>query len=393
MELAEILHPGLGAIMDPILNLDKPEQPGPSTHATDRYPTDRTNIPIMIGEIPPVPTPLMGAIRIRTPGGPEVIEYRLVAAPKPGPHEVLIRVVAASMNEFDSLMRKGVMSIPPGEIVYPGVDCSGVVAAVGPGATRWQLGDEVCAWCSGGAHAMHVVTHEDLCLPIPKGLTCLEAAALPEVSSTIILSIFTFLSIANNAPPSVEPLHVLITGGGSGGGTLAIQYCKAQGCKVYCTTSTLEKTVKCEQLGAHLAINCNEEDFVERIWKDTQHMKEPGVDMVLDVVGASWTSENLRILKREGRIFMIAASLWRQSTEERAEVMRLVQENIWPLVEEKRMMPIIEPQNVFIMEKAVWAHRLVDSQAYFGKIMLVADPEKVAADNIAMPVENRSPCD
>lgn len=144
MELAEILHPGLGAIMDPILNLDKPEQPGPSTHATDRYPTDRTNIPIMIGEIPPVPTPLMGAIRIRTPGGPEVIEYRLVAAPKPGPHEVLIRVVAASMNEFDSLMRKSVMSIPPGEIVYPGVDCSGVVAAVGPGATRWQLGDEVC---------------------------------------------------------------------------------------------------------------------------------------------------------------------------------------------------------------------------------------------------------
>lgn len=174
--------------------------------------------------------------------------------------------------------------------------------------------------------------------------------------------------------------------------------------------------MKCEQLGAHLAINCNEEDFVERIWKDTQHMKEPGVDMVLDVVGASWTSENLRILKREGRIFMIGmrkgkysdivlgpvctkqcsiqpASLWRQSTEERAEVMRLVQENIWPLVEEKRMMPIIEPQNVFIMEKAVWAHRLVDSQAYFGKIMLVADPEKVAADNIAMPVENRSPCD
>ncbi|KAG0621370.1 hypothetical protein M758_3G014700 [Ceratodon purpureus] len=288
MELAVINHPGLGAIMDPIININKLKQPDSPDDGIYPDPKEPIKLPVIVGKPVPVPTPLMGAIRIRMPGGPEVLEYRSVTTPSLKRGEVLIRVTAASVNKYDVMLRKGLIAAAPGDNIYPGLDCAGVIEKLGPGATKWKVGDEVAALLSGGGYATKAVTHEDLCLPIPRGLTASDAASLPEVACSIILSIFTYPGMANNTPRK-EPLRVLITGGSTGIGTLAIQFAKAKGCKVYCTTSTEDKAIKCEALGAHIAINYNEQDFADRIWRDTLNTNEPGIELHLATLLEPWT--------------------------------------------------------------------------------------------------------
>lgn len=143
MELAVITHPGLGAVMDPILNINKPKQPNSPNNDIDIDPNIPIKLPVIVGKLPPVPTPLMGAIRIRMPGGPEVLEYRSVTTPRPGRGEVLIRITAASINKYDTMLRKGSCSPAPGDNIYPGIDCAGIIETAGPGVTKWKVGDEV----------------------------------------------------------------------------------------------------------------------------------------------------------------------------------------------------------------------------------------------------------
>jgi hypothetical protein len=145
MELAVISYPGLGAVMDPILNMNKPMQLESPDDGIYPDPKEPVKLPVLVGKLPPVPTPLMGAIRIRMPGGPEVLEYRSVTTPSLKRGEVLIRVTAASVNKYDILLHKGLCSAAPGDIIYPGIDCAGIVEKLGPGATKWKVGDEVCA--------------------------------------------------------------------------------------------------------------------------------------------------------------------------------------------------------------------------------------------------------
>ncbi|CCA56885.1 putative quinone oxidoreductase, partial [Streptomyces venezuelae ATCC 10712] len=228
----------------------------------------------------------MYAITIPEPGGPEALVWAQVPDPVPGEGEVLVEVVASAVNRADVLQRQGFYDPPPGSSPYPGLECAGRIAALGPGVSGWAVGDEVCALLTGGGYAEKVVVPAGQLLPVPEGIDLATAAALPEVVCTVWSNVFM---IAHLRPGET----LLVHGGASGIGTMAIQLAKAVGARVAVTAGGPEKLARCAELGADILIDYREQDFVEELAKATDGA---GADVILDIVGAKYLERNVKAL-------------------------------------------------------------------------------------------------
>jgi NADPH2:quinone reductase len=322
----------------------------------------------------------MKAIKIRKPGGPEVLELGELARPEPGPGEILIRVSAAGVNRPDTFQRMGLYPPPPGAPETPGLEVAGEVVATGPGVTRWKAGDRVCALVGGGGYAEFCPAHEAHALPVPKGLSEIEAAGLPETVFTVWTNVFE--------RGALKPGETfLVHGGTSGIGTTAIQLALAFGARVIATAGSADKCATCVKLGAE-AINYRDQDFVAEVMKLTD---QRGVDVILDMVGGDYIQRNISSAAPDGRIVSIAflrgpkaevnfmpvmtkrltltgSTLRPRSNEEKAALARAIEANVWPLIETGRVKPIID--TTFPLADAAKAHALMESSSHIGKIVL-----------------------
>jgi NADPH:quinone reductase len=323
----------------------------------------------------------MRQIDISKPGGPEVLVPSNGPVPVPGAGEVLIHVQAAGVNRADTLQRAGRYPVRPGISNILGLEVSGTITALGSGTTRWKVGDSVCALLTGGGYAEYAVAPEVQCLPFPAGLTAIEAASLPETFFTVWLDVFDF-----GALKAGETL--LVHGGSSGIGITAIQLADALGSPVFVTAGSDAKCDACRKLGATEAINYRTQDFETEIQRLTERR---GVDVILDMVGGSYTPKNLRILAKDGRLVHIhyfegpkteidlslivarhltitGSGLRPQSVEKKAAIARALEQTAWPLISSGRIKPVID--RVFPLEHAADAHRLMESSEHIGKIVL-----------------------
>jgi NADPH:quinone reductase len=320
-------------------------------------------------------------IRFSGAGGPEVITLAEGAIPKPGPNQFLVKVAYAGVNRPDCLQRAGAYPPPPGAPDVPGLEVSGVVIAAGEGATGFAIGEAVCALVAGGGYAQLALVDAPLAMPIPKGLSLLEAAALPENVLTVYDNVITRGHLASGE-------SFLVHGGSSGIGSIAIQMAKARGARVFATARGPEKVAFCRKLGADIAIDYAREDFVERTLAETG---KRGVDVILDMVGGDYIARNLRILGLEGRLVQIAflkgsiaeidfrhlmirrqtitgSTLRPRSLELKAAIVARVLRDIWPEIEAGSIRPQID--QVFELGDARAAHERMESSAHLGKIML-----------------------
>ncbi|MET7386357.1 NAD(P)H-quinone oxidoreductase [Streptomyces sp. NPDC005529] len=325
----------------------------------------------------------MYAITIPEPGGPEALVWDEVPDPVPGEGEVLVEVVASAVNRADLLQRQGMYNPPPGASAYPGLECSGRVVEVGTGVSGWAVGDEVCALLAGGGYAQKVAVPAGQLLPVPKGLTLLQAAALPEVTCTVWSNVFM---VAHLLPGET----LLVHGGSSGIGTMAIQLAKAVGAKVAVTAGTKEKLDFCAGLGADILINYREQDFVEEIERATEGA---GADVILDNMGAKYLDRNVRALAVNGRLAIIgmqggikgelniatllnkraavtATSLRARPLEEKTAIVAAVREHVWPLIDGGHVRPVVDRE--LPMSEAAEAHRVLEESGHIGKVLLVA---------------------
>ncbi|MEU6080224.1 NAD(P)H-quinone oxidoreductase [Streptomyces sp. NPDC047108] len=323
----------------------------------------------------------MHAITIPEPGGPEALVWAEVPDPVPGEGEVLVEVAASAVNRADVLQRQGFYDPPPGTSAYPGLECSGRIAALGPNVSGWSVGDEVCALLSGGGYAEKVVVPAGQVLPVPEGVDVTSAAALPEVACTVWSNVFM---IAHLRPGET----LLVHGGASGIGTMAIQLAKAVGAKVAVTAGGPEKLERCRELGADILIDYREQDFVQEIRKATDGA---GADVVLDIIGAKYLGSNVKALAVNGRIAVIgmqggrkgeldlgallmkrgavtATSLRGRPLSEKAAIVAAVREHVWPLFATGRVKPVVD--RTIPMRDAGEAHRVLESSVHVGKILL-----------------------
>jgi len=323
----------------------------------------------------------MHAVTIREPGGPEVLEWAEVPDPQPGDGEVLVDVVAGAVNRADLLQRQGHYEPPPGVSPYPGLECSGTVAALGNGVSGWSVGDPVCALLSGGGYAERVAVPAGQLLPVPAGVGLVESAALPEVACTVWSNVFMLAGLRPGE-------SLLVHGGGSGVGTFAIQLAKAARARVFCTAGSERKLARCRELGADVAINYREEDFVARVRDETGGR---GVDVILDNMGAAYLGRNVDALAPEGRLAVIglqggrtgeldlgkllakraavlATALRARPAEGKAAIVASVREHVWPLLEDGAVRPVID--RVLPMSEAAEAHRVVEAGEHVGKVLL-----------------------
>ncbi|MFE3591978.1 NAD(P)H-quinone oxidoreductase [Streptomyces niveus] len=335
----------------------------------------------------------MKAITITEPGGPEVLTWTTVPDPVPGPGEVLIDVVASAVNRADLLQRQGFYDPPPGASPYPGLECSGHVAALGEGAVGWEIGQPVCALLSGGGYAEKVNVPAELVLPVPEGVSVAEAAALPEATATVWSNIFmgggnatssNVFMIAHLRPGETLLAH----GGASGIGTMAIQLAKSVGARVAVTAGGPEKLARCAELGADILIDYREQDFVDELRKATDGA---GADVILDIVGAKYLDRNVKALAVNGRLAVIgmqggvkgelnlgallvkraaitATSLRGRPLGEKASIVAAVREHVWPLIGAGQVRPIVD--RTFPMSDAAQAHRALEAGEHIGKILL-----------------------
>jgi putative PIG3 family NAD(P)H quinone oxidoreductase len=320
----------------------------------------------------------MRAITIETPGGPEALVLREVPEPVPGPGEVLVEVAASAVNRADVLQRQGFYDPPPGASRYPGLECSGRIAALGEGVVGWSVGDEVCALLAGGGYAERVAVPAGQLLPLPKGVDLVTSAGLPEVVCTVWSNVF---QVCHLRPGET----LLVHGGSSGIGTMAVQLGKAIGAKVAVTAGSAAKLEACRELGADVLINYREQDFVEEV------AQLGGADVILDVIGAKYLDRNLDALAVNGRLVIIgmqggvkaeldiaklmsrraavaATSLRARPLEEKAAVVASVREHVWPLIESGVVKPVVD--RVFPLEDVAEAHRLLESSTHVGKLVL-----------------------
>ncbi|RLP91685.1 NAD(P)H-quinone oxidoreductase [Micromonospora sp. CV4] len=322
----------------------------------------------------------MRAITIPQPGGPDALIWAEVPDPEPGPGEVIVDVRAAGVNRADLLQRQGHYPPPPGAPEYPGLECSGVISAVGPEVTGWAIGQQVCALLTGGGYAERVAVPAEQLLPVPGGVDLVDAAALPEVACTVW----------SNLLP-VGRLHsgdtLLVHGGGSGIGTFAIQFGAALGATVL-TTARAAKHPRLRELGAAHTIDYQEQDFVEEVRRATDGH---GADVVLDIMGASYLGRNVAALATGGRLVVIglqggrkaeldlgalltkrasvaATTLRARPLSEKAEIVRGVRDEVWPLIEAGRIRPVVDRR--LPISEAAEAHRLVESNDHVGKVLL-----------------------
>ncbi|MGW5231101.1 NAD(P)H-quinone oxidoreductase [Streptomyces nodosus] len=324
----------------------------------------------------------MYAITIPEPGGPEALVWSEVPDPVPGDGEVLVEVAAGAVNRADILQREGNYAPPAGAPAYPGLECSGRVAALGPGVSGWAVGDQVCALLAGGGYAEKVAVPAGQLLPVPEGLELRHAAALPEVTCTVWSNVFM---IAHLRPGET----LLVHGGSSGIGTMAIQLAKAVGAKVAVTAGTKEKLERCAELGADVLINYREQDFVEEIRETTAGQ---GADVILDNMGARYLDRNVQALAVNGRLAIIgmqggvkgelninallrkqaaitATSLRARPLAEKAAIVAAVREHVWPLISSGHVRPVVDRE--IPMDRAAEAHRVLEESGHIGKVLLV----------------------
>ena len=331
----------------------------------------------------PLPDTMM-AIQITTPGGPEVLAPARRPLPTPAPSEVLIQVAAAGVNRPDCLQRQGSYPPPAGASDLPGLEVAGLIAGLGSSVSQWRLGDSVCALLTGGGYAEYCTAPASQCLPIPEGLSMVQAAALPETFFTVWTNVFE--------RGRLQPGEVLLVhGGASGIGTTAIQLARALGARVLVTVGDEDKVRACEALGAERAINYRETDFVPIIRELTAGR---GVDVILDMVGGDYVQRNLSALAVEGRLVQIAflrgakvevnlaplmmkrltltgSTLRARPAEEKAPIAEALRKVVWPLLEVGRIKPVI--QQTFPLAEAAAAHRLMESNRLIGKVVLTVE--------------------
>lgn len=323
----------------------------------------------------------MTVIEIAAPGGPEQLKAARRPTPRPGEGEVLVRVAAAGVNRPDVMQRQGRYPPPPGASDIPGLEIAGEVVALGPGATGVALGDQVTALLPGGGYAEYALAAAPLCLPVPKTLSLVEAAALPETFFTVWTNLFD-----RGALKAGE--SVLVHGGTSGIGTTAVQLAAAWGAKVFATAGSPDKARACERLGAARGIDYKSEDFVAVVREATDNQ---GVDVILDIVGAKYLARNLEAAAVEGRVVVISlmsgakteinlgtilskrltltgSTLRIRSVEQKALVAQAVHHNVWPLIAAGRVKPVVHA--TFPLDQAAEAHRLMESSQHIGKIVL-----------------------
>jgi len=320
----------------------------------------------------------MQAIEITQPGGPEVLRPGTVPVPVPRHGQILIRVAWAGVNRPDALQRAGSYAPPSNASPLPGLECSGHVAAIGAGVTRWQVGDAVCALLPGGGYAEYALTQADHALPVPAGLPLREAACLPETCFTVWSNI-----VMRGGLKAGE--RFLVHGGSSGIGTTAIQLARALGARVFATAGSAEKCETCLKLGAEKALNYREADFAAM-------MKEVGgAQLILDMVGGSYLPRNVRSLADDGRLVQIAfltgpkvelnfaevmmrrltitgSTLRPQSDLAKASIAAEVERHVWPMIARGAFAPVMDSE--FAMAEAAAAHTRLESSGHIGKVVL-----------------------
>lgn len=311
-------------------------------------------------------------------GGPDVLSVGEVDEPTPAAGEVLLDVVATAVNRADTLQRRGFYPPPPGASDIIGLECSGRIAALGEGVEGWSVGDEVCALLAGGGYAERVAVPVGQVMPVPAGVSLVEAAALPEVTATVWSNVFMTAHLAKGE-------RFLVHGGAGGIGTMAIQLAAARGAEVFATGGSPDKLELCRSLGASRAISYRDEDFVEVL------KEAGGADVILDNMGASYLGRNVEALATGGRLVIIgmqggakgeldinallrkrasvtATSLRARPLAEKAAICCGVVENVWPLVASGAIRPIVE--NTMPLDDVATAHQLMEDGGHSGKIVL-----------------------
>ena len=323
----------------------------------------------------------MTVVEIAAPGGPEQLKAARRPVPKPGDQEVLVKVAAAGVNRPDVMQRQGRYPPPPGASDLPGLEIAGEIAALGAKLSGLSIGDKVTALLPGGGYAEYAIAAAPLCLPVPSGISMVEAAAIPETFFTVWTNLFD----RGRCKPGDM---VLVHGGTSGIGTTAIQLAAAWGARVFATAGSDEKARACERLGAVRGINYRTEDFVEVIRAQTEGK---GIDVTLDMVAGSYVARNLEIAALEGRVVMISllggsraeinmsvilakrltltgSTLRSRTVAQKAAVAEAVRKNVWPLLAAGRVRPVIHA--TFPLAEAAEAHRLMETSNHIGKIVL-----------------------
>jgi len=323
----------------------------------------------------------MRAITIPTPGDADALVLDEVPTPNVAADEVLVEVAAAGVNRADLMQRQGFYPPPPGSSAYPGLEVSGTISALGSDVTGWSVGDQVCALLSGGGYAEQVAVPAAQLLPVPDGVSLVDAAALPEVVSTVWSNVFM---TANLQPGQT----ILIHGGSSGIGTMAIQLAGAIGARIAVTAGTSNKLQACRDLGAEILINYREQDFVEVLADATDGL---GADVILDNIGAKYLARNVNSLAVSGRLVIIglqggvkaeldintllrksaaviATSLRGRPATEKAAIVAAVREHVWPLIESGQVRPIVH--RTFPIAQAADAHRELEAGTNIGKVLL-----------------------
>lgn len=324
----------------------------------------------------------MIAIEIREPGGPEVLVPVERPTPVPAAGEVLIKVAAAGVNRPDVFQRLGRYPPPPGVTDIPGLEVSGIITEVASGAGSFRVGEAVCALVAGGGYAEYCVAPAPQCLPAPLGLDLADAAAIPETFWTVWTNVFERGRLQAGE-------SILIHGGSSGIGTTAIQLARSFGARVFATAGSADKCAACERLGAERCINYREDDFVAVVREQTAGR---GVDVVLDMVGGAYFARNLDVLATEGRLVEIAtlqgakaelniqtvmqrrltitgSTLRARPVADKGAIAEAVHRRVWPLIESGAVKPIVYA--TFPLRDASAAHRVMESSAHIGKLVLI----------------------
>ncbi|WP_336716190.1 NAD(P)H-quinone oxidoreductase [Arthrobacter sp. USHLN218] len=323
----------------------------------------------------------MKAVFYQGAGGPEVVELRDVPAPEARAGEVIVDVVAAGLNRADVQQRRGVYPPPPGASDIPGLEVSGRISSVGEGVEGWKAGDEVCALLSGGGYAERVAVPAGQLLPVPPGVSLLDAASLPETAATVFSNLFMAAGVQAGE-------SVLIHGGAGGIGTMAVQMVRSFGGIPMVTAGSQAKLDVVRPLGAQLLVNYREEDFVERVKEATGGR---GADVILDVIGAKYLQRNLDALATAGRLVVIglqggakaeldlgklmakraaviATTLRARPAEEKSAIVQAVRDHVWPLVASGDIK--VQVGRTFPLAQAAAAHEYFDSGDHIGKVLL-----------------------
>jgi NADPH:quinone reductase len=323
----------------------------------------------------------MRAVEITQPGAPDVLVECSRPVPQAAAGEVLIKVAAAGINRPDVLQRQGNYAPPPGATDIPGLEVAGEIIALGSGVTEWKIGDKVCALVAGGGYAEYCVAPAVQCLPIPKSLSMVEAAALPETFFTVWSNVFDRAKLSAGET-------FMVQGGSSGIGTTAIQLARAMGHRVFATAGSDEKCAACVKLGAEKAVNYKTQDFVEEIKK---HTNGKGVDVILDMVAGDYIPREVKCLADDGRLVLIAflrgplaqmdfkevlmrrltitgSTLRPRPIAFKGAIAQNLRDKVWPLIEAGKIKPVMH--STFALKDASKAHALMESSEHIGKIVL-----------------------